>query len=816
MRELGRHTKQLLISFDYLPPEEDAQLNYSWKTNSYTQLCEILAEQVEFDHSTAKNNAQVGLRKPTVEQFVTTDRYFEMAQIAAQIKEAIVKESKKISDFLVVARSLKPYRSAVKAAFEDAGLDYFVDETIELRTLPIVQFILSIMSLHQYDFPRAETIGVLRSSYFNSKYRLSGLELEELEAISLNYMVVQGLGQWKEALAQAKSTTLSAKVQKIFELLSPPESESFADVYVTWVEDLLEKVLILPGADDSLDPFQHWEQDSALAQFRKSLAVLIQEQHTLIKLGLRSISTYAELFFKLEKLIEAANFRRQPRSKDYVLVTDADLAPNRIYDEIYIAGMIEGEFPQRPHQSGFTTVEEVDAWSRFGVDIHNPRFDPNFETALFRSLEQRARNKLVLSCPKNEMSGEELTPSFLLRDSNTNRASAEQMAHPLETFLTKPTSARNAVGAYLWATKSLTLPTQLQKDQSLSEFIESLQDSVISAQARVRNTKGSVLNGYLVDHVAAGSVKVAPRKYWSASRLSDYGKCPFRYWVSHVAGVRLEQEPEAKLAANVIGETYHKALEIFYNEIISKKLSLRHSEEEVLRGIFDRAVLEALAWLNKHPRVRKGEFWHYECQDLIFRLVRFFQSERERALVEDYVPFLVEASFGMNEEPALTPALSLKNGDSEIQIRGRIDRIDISTDGSEKSLRVVDYKSGSTRILKDDALSGRNIQLPLYALAVERAIVKGSQVIDGQYLSIAQAASIGNYKFDQYEHVGYGEQVKLAEWAETLTKKFVNAIQAGDFSVRPNGHSVCQTCDHITICRIRELDATEQEEDATD
>jgi ATP-dependent helicase/DNAse subunit B len=1033
MQELSNHCKRLVVSFDYVEPEEDRELNYAWKANSYNQLCTILGDKVIFAPvASHQDTANLQFRQTQtankqgakliddlpneiagksanklggkyagrllVEKFVTTDRYFEMTQIAALIKESVVRQNKKPSAFLVVARKLKQYRSAVKLAFEDSGLEYFVDEAIELIALPVVQFVLSMISLWHKDFPRAETITLMRSAFFNPTLQLSGQELEEVDNLSFDHMVVDSRAQWKEALAHASTTKLSHKVDEIFNFLTPSARDFFPDEYVSWVEDLIDKFLKLPDESESSD-FAHWEQDSALAQLRRSLAVLIQEHHALNQLGEQPKPSCESLFYKLEKLVDAANFRRKPRSKDYVLVTDADLAPNRIYDEIFIAGMVEGEFPQRISQSGFTTVDEVEAWARFDVDIHNPRFDPNFETALFQSLKQRASSRLVLSCPAIEMSGEELTPSFLLRDDRANTLSEQESppgsadvpsasqahamrpydptasdpleasmspgsagfqpaseandprladpselsypgsagillasrahamrpsnsstsvsqgklcsVHPMNTLLREPNSFRNAVGAQLWTVKSLE---GLSAVPALADFVEALQESLTMAQGRIRNVGSSVLNGYLVDHVAAGSVKVSLPEYWSVSRLSDYGKCPFRYWVSHVAGIELRQEPEAGLNSLVIGQTYHLALELFYKELLAKNLSMKDSADDLLTQIFDKSVADAFNWLGNNREVRKGEFWHYDCQELTFRLKRFFQSERERAMTDDFAPLLIEASFGMGEslsdsrahtmrpydpdvsdpselsalggaevpsaprahairpydpsvsdttEPSIIsggadvpsapegkdpsvmdlsesstspgsagfqpasgikkpsisdpsrlpiyPPLSLRNGDSAILIRGRIDRIDKNRVGE---LRVVDYKSGSTRISKDDALSGRNMQLPLYALAIEKAVFPGAKVVEGQYLSIAQGSSIGKIDFNKL--ADEDSQITFLESAESSTKQFVNAVKNGDFSVRPSTLGVCQTCDHITVCRISELTTHEEEADDTD
>jgi hypothetical protein len=49
------------------------------------------------------------------------------------------------------------------------------------------------------------------------------------------------------------------------------------------------------------------------------------------------------------------------------------------------------------------------------------------------------------------------------------------------------------------------------------------------------------------------------------------------------------------------------------------------------------------------------------------------------------------------------------------------------------------------------------------------------------------------------------DSVNFTELAQQHIKNFVDGIESGDFSVRPNHRSVCAKCDHQTICRIKEL-----------
>jgi ATP-dependent helicase/nuclease subunit B len=806
---LSDHTKELLISFDYLEPSRDSESEYLWKQSTYAQLQSILASKLRVIEVVAPTaHSSEPIKEATVEKFSAPDRYFEMAEIASRIKRAVAGRPEKLSNFLVVARSLDKYKSAAQAAFHDAGLDYFIDEPVKLAALPVVQFLIKAVSLHLNKFVREEFIFCLRSKYFKrNSFGLSEAKIDELDQLSRAKMVVGGEEQWLEAVS--REDQLAPQLKRLFALLKPINAACTPEEYVVWIEDLIERIFVLASHDEFSDPFEKWEQESALVQVRRVLAMLIEEQTLLEKLKSKTEFSVEYLFGRLETLIEGSNFQRRPTEKSYVLVCGAELAPNQRFDEIYVAGLVEGEFPKRIQQNGFTSSEEVNNWGKFAVDIRNPRLDPAFETALFKSLIERATKRVVLSFPINEMSGQEMTPSSLLDELGLGEAERVPLIQPLAELLAEPNSIRNALASSLWQGGCEELPKWLEENVQTRDFVDELGASLAVARHRQVVVDNSPYNGWLADHVGSGTISVSLPKYWSASRLSDYGKCPFRYWVSHVLKIEPSLEPEEGVSKKLLGETYHKALELFYKAVIAAGLSIRHSNEQVLNELLEQACATAIAWLEEHPQFRQDEFWQYRCQEIKFRLRRFVLEERARAFkdTEDFNPLLTEASFGFEEEDS-APPLKIKTATREIAIRGRVDRVDIAA-GSEASnnprLRVVDYKTGSAAISKNDAKSGRNLQLPLYVLAVENAIVPKGKVVKAEYLSVAAAKLIGKLEFEEKTPSRGGEPIDWLAQTVYNVSTFVDRIDKGDFAVRPNGLKVCQSCDHKTICRIGEL-----------
>jgi hypothetical protein len=119
------------------------------------------------------------------------------------------------------------------------------------------------------------------------------------------------------------------------------------------------------------------------------------------------------------------------------------------------------------------------------------------------------------------------------------------------------------------------------------------------------------------------------------------------------------------------------------------------------------------------------------------------------------------------------------------------------------SARVIDYKAGSSSIPPREANEGRNLQLPIYALAVERCILPGSTAAAGNYLSFTSGAPIGSLVFDRdkEDDRGFVDTKRI----EQYILDYVEKMAQGVFTVKPSIASVCDNCDHKRVCRVTEL-----------
>jgi ATP-dependent helicase/nuclease subunit B len=810
---LARQASHTRICFDYLAPEQDDTDDYVWKEQSFLELDSTFAAA----ERRMVEPPQADRQPQDIKKVRLLDRFFECAEIAKVIKQRIA-DGVKPEQILVVARSLSAYGAAVHAAFgrDNAGITYFLDEAVNLNAFPVVQLIMRLAELSSLrNYKRADVIACMR----NANFKLPSLaradlerDVSRLDQLSYDANVVDSRQQWLDLLSTNADKLAPSFAKAFSNLVSeavPPPNASIRE-YVIWIEDLIDRYVEL-SSEQGDDPFYRWEEHRSLSEFRRCLAGLIYEERFT-----GETNCTAEYFLtRLRALIDRSNFRRVPRSPDSVTICGADLAPNRMFEEVFVLGLIEGEFPKRSRQGGFLSADEVERWLTFGIDLRNPRFHASFETALFSSLVLRAKSKVHLSCPMFGGGGDELVPSYLMTGGQEDE-SLEAIG-PFGGARARPISSRDALSALLWTAPSTDV-SELRAMLPLTTLVESLSEPIRVARSRAQLGAVGEFNGDLRQLVAARALSVRQPEQWSASRLNDYGKCPFRYWVSHVLRAEPHVEPETGLNPMVIGDTYHKALELFYRTLLARKLTLATTPQEQAMALFQSAANAALALLQQRPDVRHGEFWQFDRNEIIFRLNRFFLKEWQRAVAdqEQFLPTMLEAGFGrLDAQPHPQLSVKLRNG-KEIMIRGRIDRVDVAAHtigSSSPKVRLIDYKSGSAAISRDDALSGRNIQLPLYALAVERAIMPGSKVASAMYLSVSSGEPSGRLSFES----SAGDQqdddsVNLIEVVEQHVRNFVGGIESGDFTVQPNGSAVCGKCNHRAVCRIRELQHTTSEQ----
>ncbi len=286
----------------------------------------------------------------------------------------------------------------------------------------------------------------------------------------------------------------------------------------------------------------------------------------------------------------------------------------------------------------------------------------------------------------------------------------------------------------------------------------------------------------------------------SASRLEEYAKCPYYFYLKRGMALAAWEEPAPLEGMDPLerGLAVHSILENFLKNNCGEKFQAA-SEAELRRSL---ASLANDALEKARPAGIPDLLWEIERDAFLALLDRWLVLEKSRA-AEGMLPTGLEQAFGEIKPGERHPAFCLQAGRHAFDFRGRIDRIDVSRDG--KQARVIDYKTGS---LPDSMrgkgrtplMSGERIQIVIYrgALSVLNEF-KGVEAVEGEYLHLQpKDGQVVQCRFTDEE---------LREASRTLPAILEivgDGIESGVFfartsgTVRPSGH--CEYCEYLPVC----------------
>ena len=166
----------------------------------------------------------------------------------------------------------------------------------------------------------------------------------------------------------------------------------------------------------------------------------------------------------------------------------------------------------------------------------------------------------------------------------------------------------------------------------------------------------------------------------------------------------------------------------------------------------------------------------------------------------------VEAGFGSGNAP------EVQDAESGLKFRGRIDRLDLSGDGS--SALVIDYKTGSAvsygALDKDVIDRGRRLQLGIYSLAARRLFPEVTSVRAAYWFT--RTGSRPQFAPSGFFDIGDNQvEERFRQGVETIVSgigRGVFTANPGPYTSRPGraGPENCLYCDFDSICPARRVD----------
>ncbi|MDQ2730795.1 MAG: hypothetical protein M3Y56_03975, partial [Armatimonadota bacterium] len=401
--------------------------------------------------------------------------YVEGEMIALRIRQLHDDSAVPYGEMAVVVRSVGQHAARLRSIMHRFEVPFTASTLEPLADNPAVQFLIRLFELLCSEWPRANLLRALRSSYL-------GLDLEaadRLERAARREGVLEGQEAFIELASKVGSRPLVSFLRRLQgwqgELASPVPPRDQAARLRRWAMSCLWGRARRPAADLEGFPSPTEEVESGtelLEGDAPALRMAYRVANEMVRAAVHAAGTGNRGSFD-ETAIPSVDFIEEllalwrsatyslPRGKDdRVLLLDAyDVTP-REFRVVFVAGLLEGLFPRRPAEDPFFRDGERSALAAAGVRLSTSLESADEEKLLFYRAVSAARDQLFLTYPRVSGEGREVLRSFYvdevaavlgdLGDRTHSRTLANVAPEPHEALSERDRACAVAVAAGDW------------------------------------------------------------------------------------------------------------------------------------------------------------------------------------------------------------------------------------------------------------------------------------------------------------------------------------------------------------------------------
>lgn len=673
-------------------------------------------------------------QKPVVQACTTIDE--EVAAIARDIKQRFLSKELNLTKTVITFPKLARYAPLVRRIFKRYRLPFTIYPSQNLSTSPPIVAVLELLGALETGYERLATAAFLSSPFFPKLLRLStdkddtsrNRAATRINLASKRAGIIKGRNQWRNIGARliaagqgrldetqkARASDLQKRVRQAIGLTESILSEQ---ALLAEQAKALKKFLEVVEFRKTETEDENTETD--LREDKKALYDIIDGLVELdndwgpVKL------TGTEFIRTLTYLIGMSTRKPEPRPAGVTVISMEEtlsLSPRHLY----FSGLTEEDLP-----SAYPADPILPDYIRRNLGMPDIEFHHDQEQFHFHRTIASAQNEPFLSYHNSD---------------------GENLVLPTPFLEIPPEPAR--------------LTDAIYSEEELQHFQGESRNLPLKEPEPVDFSDNPELLKVL-------GTRFGPETSISVTRLENYRRCPFRFYLEHVMKLESLPEPAYEIDAAQWGLLVHRVLEGLYSE---GPIPLQQLPERA-RTALNQALAQA----------GLPVFWEQVTRRVFDNILPDFIRVEQQLRDQGYLPQKTEAR--IQGEP-------LKG----LKIHGRLDRVDASKD----AFRIIDYKTGSTAGFTGKAvvIDHTHMQLPLYARLLQER--NPNRTID----------NIGIWSIRDAELIwlGYGKYPvgQLIDAALENAREVAAAIRSGRFPTDDVNYQVCRNCELKYLCGRKE------------
>ena len=637
-----------------------------------------------------KNQKKYNEENKNIKLFLANNPYTEIEHVAQEINKLIIEENYKYKDIAIITKNIDGINNIAKVIFEKYNIPIFIDEKSEITENIAIKYVLSILEIFSNNWSQEAVFNYIKSGF---------LELEKNEIYKLeNYCIKHGINRskWYKKEWMQYEDLRKKIVNPLLELKKEIDKEKTAKKISEKIYKYLLENNIQEKLNEKIKKLEKIGENKIAEEYKSSLNLLIDvidEIAEFFQDEKMSIEKYKEI---LKIGLKNKELGKIPEFIDQVMLGDINRTKSHKVKAVFIIGINDGVFPSVNKNEGFFNDKDRENLKNINLEIAKGTIDNLYEDQfnIYKAFTT-AEEKLYLSYTSSDKDGAALRPSILISK--------------IKKIFPKLKEESDIINKKsIITTQNATFEELLKNIRNLKngEKIEDIWIDVYNWYNKNKYWQGKLLNSLEGIKYSNKAEKIKDeniKKLYgntlktSISRLEQYRKCPFSFHLKY--GLKIKEQEEYKLNAIDTGSFMHEVVDSFFERVEDVKTI----EDEEIEKIVEEIINEKL-------KLEKNYIFSSSAKFIVL-------TNRLKKTIKESIKYIVYQMKLSDFTPVGHEVEFTKKIDN-IEIIGKIDRMDIGRNGNQEFIRIIDYKSSEKNIDLNQMMAGTQIQLITYVDAI--------------------------------------------------------------------------------------------------
>lgn len=746
-----------------------------------------------------------------IELWAAEDKQTEIMHIATKIKRMVASGNYRYNDFQIMTRDIENYDLNIQSIFQENDLPFFIDQTDTMAQHPLLEFVVSLFSLKKRFYRLDDIFRFLRTElYCPEAFVEDTTDIEEKNGIfeeaatswrnkvdiAENVALAYGYQgnawvedeEWLYARFELEGEFVQNDRELSIQAIANEVRSTFRQEIVPFIDQLDEVETNQEAATilynfmvdiGVIDQIQYWRDQLSTNGDLEEARKHEQAWETFIQLLDEFVEVLGDEAWDIDAFLsimetgfEQATFSMVPPTIDQVLITNFDLPKIQSKKVVFLIGLTDTQLPKTPSNQSLLTDEDreyVDASLSTDKYLATSEIESvaNEPFAMYLAILQ-ASETIIFSYPlSNEDSQENRISPYLVRIQNIFSLNT-RLKHKNASSNEQASAIANLefIGSKAQTFGQLVL--SLRHALDVNEQPEAFWVKLFEEIYQPNNTRQNrILASLSHKNIPVPLTEDLAEKlygkdlYLSVSQLETFYADPYSHFLLY--GLRLKERQIQELSPLETGNFFHDALDLISRQLVTLKKDISVMTREEVSNI-TKDIFELLVQSNKYRLSQSSNRMQFIFRQLSRTVERMVWSIVNQGKRSDIRTNQTELLFGRLGPKEGVPGLSFPlNNKGNLNLRGKVDRIDTVKVDDQLYAGIVDYKSSASSFNYKQMYHGLMLQMITYL----DTVLTFSEEIFGQ-----EATGIGAFYSKVHNPFIDIQKINQKDWEEELLKNF--------------------------------------------